>query len=132
MLMGAVILQAGQYGRVKHFLQIFLGEGRALDVSHGTNLHCTILGVHWVHWSLPVLSQVNENLDILSEVTLGPNQDKWSEGGMLPDLWNPLLRNILEGCWADDTEAQQEHICTGVAQRAQLVELILSSCVTQL
>lgn len=44
---------------------------------------------------------------------------------MSPDLWNPLLRNVLEGSRTDDTEAQQEDICTGVTQRPQLVKLIL-------
>lgn len=44
---------------------------------------------------------------------------------MSPDLWNPLLRNILEGGGTDDTEAQQEHIGTGVTQRPQLIKLIL-------
>lgn len=65
------------------------------------------------------------HLDIFSEVTLRPNENEWSEGCVSPDLWNPLLRNILEGGGTDDAEAQQEHICTGVTQRPQLVKLIL-------
>lgn len=65
------------------------------------------------------------HLDIFSEVALRPNEDEWSEGGVSPDLWNPLLRNVLEGGRTDDAEAQQEHICTGVTQRPQLVKLIL-------
>lgn len=46
---------------------------------------------------------------------------------MSADLWNPLLRNVLEGGGVDDAEAQQEHVRAGVAQRPQLVELILEA-----
>lgn len=53
--MGAVVLQAGQYGRVKHFFKIFLGQRGALHVGHSSNLHRTALGVHWVYGLLPVL-----------------------------------------------------------------------------
>lgn len=60
--MGAAVLQAGQYGRVKHFFQILLGQRRALHVGHSSNLHRAVPGICWVHRSLPVLSQVNENL----------------------------------------------------------------------
>lgn len=65
------------------------------------------------------------HLDVSSEVTLRPDEDERGEGGVSPDLWNPLLGNVLEGCGADDAEAQQEHICTCVTQRPQLVKLIL-------
>jgi len=60
--MGAVVLQAGQYGRVEHFFQVLLGQGRALHVGHGSDLHRTVTGICWVHGSLPVLSQVDEDL----------------------------------------------------------------------
>lgn len=61
-LMGAVVLQAGQYGCVKHFLEILLGQRGALHVGHSSNLHRTALGVQWFYGLLPVLIQVNENL----------------------------------------------------------------------
>lgn len=44
---------------------------------------------------------------------------------MSPDLRDPLLRDVLEGDGADDAEAQQEHVGAGVAERTQLVELVL-------
>ena len=62
-LLGAVVLQAGQYGCVKHFLKIFLGQRGALHVGHSSNLHRTVPGVRWYHRLLPILSQVNENLN---------------------------------------------------------------------
>lgn len=65
------------------------------------------------------------HLDVSSEVTLRPDEDERDEGGVSPDLWNPLLGNVLEGRGADDAKAQQEHICTRVTQRPQLVKLIL-------
>lgn len=64
-------------------------------------------------------------LDIVSEVTLCPNKDERSKGRVSPDLWDPLLRNVLERGRTYDTEAQQEHIGAGVTQRTQLVKLIL-------
>lgn len=67
----------------------------------------------------------NPHLDVFSEITLRSNEDHRRERGMLPNLWHPLLGNVLKWGRTDDTEAQQEHICTGVTQRAQLVELIL-------
>lgn len=68
-------------------------------------------------------------LDIVSEVTLRPNKDERSKGCMSPDLWDPFLRNILKRGRTDDTEAQQEHVGTGVTQRTQLVKLILERSV---
>lgn len=65
------------------------------------------------------------HLDIFSKVTLRPNEYKRHEWGVSPNLWNPLLRNVLEGSRTDDAEAQQEDICAGVTQRPQLVKLIL-------
>lgn len=44
---------------------------------------------------------------------------------MSPDLWDPLFRDILEGGGTNHAEAQQEHISAGVAERSQLVKLIL-------
>ena len=75
--------------------------------------HKVLQRVHFLH------------LDIFSKVTLRADKDERSEGGMSADLWNPLLWNILEGGRTDDTEAQQEHVGAGVAQRSQLVKLIL-------
>lgn len=79
-------------------------------------LFAYVLVLHKIHFL---------HLDIFSEVTLRPNQDEWSKGGVSSDLRNPLLWYVLEGGGTDDTEAQQEHICTGVTQRPQLVKLIL-------
>ncbi|KAF3832507.1 hypothetical protein F7725_026172 [Dissostichus mawsoni] len=42
--------------------QVLYTRGRALHVGHSSDIHGTFLGVCWVHRSLPVLSQVNENL----------------------------------------------------------------------
>lgn len=60
--MGAAVLKAGQYGRVKHFFQVLLGQWRALHVSHSSNLCGTVPRICGVHGSLPVLSQVDKDL----------------------------------------------------------------------
>lgn len=65
------------------------------------------------------------HLDIFSQVALRADKDERRGGGVSPDLWDPLLRNVLEGGGANHAEAQQEHIGAGVTERPQLVELIL-------
>lgn len=65
------------------------------------------------------------HLDIFSEVTLRPHEDQGSEGGVFTDFRDPFFRNVLKGGGTDDTEAQHEHICTGVAEWAEPVKLIL-------
>jgi len=66
LLTGAAVLQASQYGCVKHFLEIFLGQRGALHVGHGSNLHRTVPGVPRVHRTLSVFSQVDEDLKRVS------------------------------------------------------------------
>lgn len=79
-----------------------------------------------IYGHIKILHRVKSaHLDIFSEVTLRPNEDERSEGGVSPDLRDPLLRNVLERGGTDHAKAQQEHICTGVTQRTQLVKLIL-------
>lgn len=100
-LMGAVVLQAGQYRRVKHFLQIFLGQGRALHVGHGSDLHGTVPGVCWVHWSLPVLSQVNEDLtrggntQLIYSVSQGDRRDTVTP--VLFVFWKVKMSAVTKG-----------------------------------
>lgn len=65
------------------------------------------------------------HLDIFSKVTLRSDEDERSQWGVLSDLGDPLLRDVLEGGRIDNAEAQQEHVHAGVTQRAQLVKLIL-------
>lgn len=61
-LVGAAVLQAGQDRRVEHLLQVLLGQRGALHVGHSSDLHGTVLGICRVHRALPVLRQVDENL----------------------------------------------------------------------
>lgn len=49
---------------------------------------------------------------------------------MFSDLGDPLLRDVLERGGTNYAEAQQEHICTGVTQGAQLVKLFLDEVKT--
>lgn len=65
------------------------------------------------------------HLDIFSKVTLRSDEDERSQWGVLSDLGDPLLRDVLEGGRIDNAEAQQEHVHAGVTQRAQLVKLVL-------
>lgn len=63
LLLRAAAVEAGQYGRVKHFLQVLLGQGGALHIGQRSHLCRARLRVCRLHGSLPVLSQVNENLN---------------------------------------------------------------------
>lgn len=44
---------------------------------------------------------------------------------MAPNLWHPFLTDVLEGGGTHNTEAQEEDVGIGVAQRPELVKLIL-------
>lgn len=45
------------------------------------------------------------HLDIFPKVTLRSDQDERSQRGVLSDLGDPLLRDVLEGGRVDDAEA---------------------------
>lgn len=62
-LVRAAVVEAGQYGRVKHFLQVLLGQGGALHIGYSSHLYCTLLRLCRLHGSLPELCQVNQNLN---------------------------------------------------------------------
>ena len=62
-LLGAVVLQTGQYGCVKHFFKVLLGQRGALHVGHRSDLHGTVPGVRWLDGPLPIPRQVDENLN---------------------------------------------------------------------
>lgn len=70
------------------------------------------------------------HLDIFPQVTLRPHEDEWRKGDVFSDLRDPFLWNILERGGTDHAEAQEKHICTGVAQRTQPVKLFLDEVQT--
>lgn len=77
-LVGAVVVQTGQYGGVKHLLEVLLGQRGALHVGHGADVHRTAPGGRRVHGLLPVLIQVDENLKAANSVILNGKQFIWN------------------------------------------------------
>ncbi|MEE6525349.1 hypothetical protein FKM82_025302 [Ascaphus truei] len=102
--------------RVKHLLEVLLRQGGAFHVSHGPDLFCQGASGRRRHGLLPIPRQLYEDLNIFTEVTLGAHQDKGCAGAVLADLGDPLFGDILEGGGADDAEAQDKHVCLGVAK----------------
>lgn len=44
---------------------------------------------------------------------------------MSPDLWNPLLGDVVKGRGVDHAEAQEEDVGVGVGQSPELIKLLL-------
>lgn len=44
---------------------------------------------------------------------------------MGPDLWDPLLGDVVKGGGVDQTEAEEEDVGVGVGQRSELIKLLL-------
>lgn len=78
-----------------------------------------------VYWPLFILSKLDEHFDILPEVGLGANKQNRRLRAVPTDLGHPLLPHILERGGTYHTEAKQEDISIGVAQRPELIKFIL-------
>lgn len=85
-LVGAVVLQAGQDGRVKHLFEILLGEGGTFHVGQGSDLCRALAGVCRVHGPLVVLRQVDQNLREGDDNSLNSVRKKLSAVGETKDL----------------------------------------------
>ncbi|RUS79403.1 hypothetical protein EGW08_012841, partial [Elysia chlorotica] len=110
---------------VKHVLQVFLGERRALHVADGADLFRQAQGVRLGDGLLLVLRELDEHLDVVAEVALRAHQDERRPGPVPADLGNPLLQHVVEGGRRHDAEAQQEDVRAGVAQGPDRVEVVL-------
>lgn len=125
LLLGVRVLNAGHNGCIEDLFEVLLSQGRALNVGGGFDLLGTQPGRLLGYRLLFALVQLDEDFDVFSEVRLCPHKDDGGFGTVAPDLWHPFLTDVLEGGGTHDTEAQEEDIGVGVAQRPELVKLIL-------
>lgn len=44
---------------------------------------------------------------------------------MGPDLWDPLLGDVVKGGGVDQTEAEEEDVGVGIGQRSEFIKLLL-------
>lgn len=120
-----LVLDGGKDGRVERLLQVLLRERRALDVVRGPDLirHAPRPGALHRLDVAPV--QVDEDVHVQQQVRLRPDQDDGRGRVVSPDLGDPLGHDVAEWGGVDHAEAQEEDVCVGVGQSAELVELFL-------
>ena len=119
------LIEGGQDHRIKHLLEVLLGEGGALHVRvHARLLHLQ-LSLVLSDGTFSVVWEFDQHLDIVTQVALCTHQDDGRLGTMFAYFGQPFVVDVVEGRRRDDTEADEEHVRLGVTQRPQLVKVIL-------
>lgn len=119
------VLNGGKDGRVKGLLQVLLREGGALDVVGRPDLLADAPGPGAQHGLDFGAVQVDEDVDVQQEVQLGPDQNDGGGGVVGPDLWDPLLSDVVKGGGVNQAEAEEEDVGVGVGQRSEFIKLLL-------
>lgn len=127
LLLRVRVLDSGDDGCIKDLFEVLLSQGRALDVGGSFDLLSTQPGRLLGHGFLFAFVQLDEDFDVFSEIRLRPHEDDGGFGTVAANLRHPFLTDVLEGRGSHDTEAQEEDVGAGVAQRPELVELILQA-----
>lgn len=68
---------------------------------------------------------------VLPEVLLAADEEIGGLGAEVPDLRQPLLGDVLEGIGVVNGKADKHTVRSGVGQRAEAVEVLLSCRVPQ-
>lgn len=119
------VLNGGKDGRVKGLLQVLLREGGTLDVVGRPDLLADAPGPGAQHGLDFGAVQVDEDVDVQQEVELGPNQNDGGGGVVGPDLWDPLLGDVVKGGGVNQAEAEEEDVGVGIGQRSEFIKLLL-------
>jgi len=129
-------LKAGHDGLIKDFLEVFLGERRALDVAQKSEAGGEFSGLLLADRRLAASPQLDQGAGVAAEVGLGADEDDGRAvlplGRRFPDLVDPLFPDVVKAGGEDDAEAQQEDVSVGINQRPQVVEVVLSWSVAHL
>ena len=98
-LEAGVEVEGGEDGRVEHFLQVLLGQRRALDVLHSADALRQVPGVPLGDGDLVVARQFDEDLDVVAQVALRPDENERRLGTVSSNLRHPLFENVVKGRW---------------------------------
>lgn len=120
------VLNGSKNGRIKRLLQVLLCERRTLHVVCSPDLvrHALCPGVR--DWLDVRLVQVDEDVHVQQKVGLSPYENDGCGRVVGPDLWNPLLGDVVERGGVDHAEAQEEDVCVGVGQGSESIKLFLN------
>lgn len=113
-------------GVLKHLANAFTRLGRALEVPHCTNLLCdrhTLLGTNR---SLRSLAELIDNLGIVTQVLLAPNQDDGQVLAKVKYFRDPLLLNIVERVGRVDSEADENDVRVRVGKGTETIVVFLA------
>lgn len=119
------ILNGFKDGRIESFLQVLLREWRTLYVVSRPDL-LSYAPRPGAQNGLDVRSvQVDEDVHVQQKVRLGTDEDNGRGRVMSPDLWNPLLGDVVKWGGVDQTEAQEKDVHVGIRQSPELIKLLL-------
>jgi hypothetical protein len=131
LLLGSGLVEGSADGLVEDGLETFLGEGRALEVLHGTDFFgagCRlVVGNHVQTLGL----QLGDHTLVVAQVRFGSDQDDGDTRGMVLNFGPPLRLDVLEGVRRDDGEGDEEDVGLGVGQRAETIVVFLAGGIPQ-
>ena len=87
---------------------------------------CQPPGLVKLHRFASPLVQMYEDVHVVAKVRLSPDQNDGRGRVAGSDLRDPLGGDVVEGDGVDEAEAEDEDVHMGVAQRAEVAELLLS------
>ena len=120
------VLDGSKYSLVEHIFEVVLCQSRTLHIAVSSDPVCQPPGPAEVHWFGAPLVQMDEDVHVVAEVWLSPDQKDGR--GLVPstDLWDPFGGDVLQGDWVDQAEAEDEDVHVGIAERAEMAKLLLS------
>ena len=111
---------------LKHLPDTLTRLGRALEVPDRTNLLCyshTLLGANG---ALTSLSQLVDNLGVVTQVLLASNEDDGQVLAKVKHLGDPFFLNVVERVGRVDGKADEDDVRVGVRERSESVVVFLS------
>jgi len=116
---------------VKHRLETFLSQRRALKVVNGADLLHAVLSLLGRDDVQALRLERRDRAGVVAQVALGADQDEWYAWCMVLDLREPLRLHIVERVRRNDREADQKHIRLRVREWAKTVVVLLPGGVPQ-
>lgn len=112
--MGCACNQGQQTHLVEDVLQFELRECGALHILHRTQILGHAFAIFSLDRSHSLFSKLLAHCGIVTQVHLRADDQTRNAGTMVMDLGEPLLADVLEGCWRRNAETDEEDVGLGV------------------
>lgn len=116
---------------IKDILELVLGQRRAFNVFHCTQLPCHLLPILFTHRLHTLLRQLLLYARIIAKIGLRTNDQAWHPRAMVMHFWEPLFADVFERSRGSNREADKEDIGLRIRQGAQAIIVFLSSSIEQ-